>query len=168
MSYHSQWLSKIEDSSNPTEYQAFVERYYTLEKDAYDQIFAAGQDTVQGKASEMARSLGFGKDMVVYLGFLDGINSCLETELDLESVEDDTELTLKIDFEKLYWKMHEVKADWLYSLPSWDNVLSEDRRTELAKSYRQSKIVRHEKVGRNDPCPCGSGKKYKACCGKNQ
>ena len=24
------------------------------------------------------------------------------------------------------------------------------------------------KVGRNDPCPCGSGKKYKECCGKNQ
>ena len=24
-----------------------------------------------------------------------------------------------------------------------------------------------QKVGRNDPCPCGSGKKYKACCGKN-
>ncbi|MCB1236940.1 MAG: SEC-C domain-containing protein, partial [Verrucomicrobiae bacterium] len=23
------------------------------------------------------------------------------------------------------------------------------------------------KVGRNDPCPCGSGKKYKACCGRN-
>lgn len=29
-------------------------------------------------------------------------------------------------------------------------------------------IVKKEKVGRNDPCPCGSGKKYKACCGKNQ
>ena len=24
------------------------------------------------------------------------------------------------------------------------------------------------KIGRNDPCPCGSGKKYKACCGRNQ
>jgi preprotein translocase subunit SecA len=23
------------------------------------------------------------------------------------------------------------------------------------------------KVGRNDPCPCGSGKKYKSCCGRN-
>ena len=23
------------------------------------------------------------------------------------------------------------------------------------------------KVGRNDPCPCGSGKKYKKCCGAN-
>lgn len=25
---------------------------------------------------------------------------------------------------------------------------------------------RHDKIGRNDPCPCGSGKKYKQCCGK--
>ena len=30
-------------------------------------------------------------------------------------------------------------------------------------------IVREEpKVGRNDPCPCGSGKKYKKCCGKDK
>nr|WP_053241426.1 SEC-C metal-binding domain-containing protein [Clostridium sp. DMHC 10] len=29
--------------------------------------------------------------------------------------------------------------------------------------------VRNEnKIGRNDPCPCGSGKKYKKCCGKNK
>ncbi len=28
-------------------------------------------------------------------------------------------------------------------------------------------IVNTEKIGRNDPCPCGSGKKYKKCCGKN-
>lgn len=27
-------------------------------------------------------------------------------------------------------------------------------------------VVNHKKVGRNDPCPCGSGKKYKKCCGK--
>ena len=25
----------------------------------------------------------------------------------------------------------------------------------------------NKKIGRNDPCPCGSGKKYKHCCGKN-
>ena len=32
------------------------------------------------------------------------------------------------------------------------------------------KTIRNEepKVGRNDPCPCGSGKKYKNCCGRNQ
>lgn len=26
--------------------------------------------------------------------------------------------------------------------------------------------VRSHKIGRNDPCPCGSGRKYKKCCGK--
>ena len=29
-------------------------------------------------------------------------------------------------------------------------------------------VVKSEKVGRNDPCPCGSGKKYKNCCGANR
>jgi preprotein translocase subunit SecA len=29
-------------------------------------------------------------------------------------------------------------------------------------------VVRKDvKIGRNDPCPCGSGKKYKNCCGRN-
>ena len=30
----------------------------------------------------------------------------------------------------------------------------------------QPKQRQNKKVGRNDPCPCGSGKKYKKCCGK--
>jgi preprotein translocase subunit SecA len=30
-----------------------------------------------------------------------------------------------------------------------------------------TQVVRGEKIGRNDPCPCGSGKKYKKCCGAN-
>ena len=29
-------------------------------------------------------------------------------------------------------------------------------------------VVKGRKIGRNDPCPCGSGKKYKNCCGKNK
>ena len=29
-------------------------------------------------------------------------------------------------------------------------------------------VVKTVKVGRNDPCPCGSGKKYKKCCGQNE
>ena len=31
---------------------------------------------------------------------------------------------------------------------------------------RKGRTVKKEKIGRNDPCPCGSGKKYKNCCGK--
>ena len=38
---------------------------------------------------------------------------------------------------------------------------------EIEKAYKKTKTVVKEKtVGRNDACPCGSGKKYKKCCGK--
>jgi len=38
---------------------------------------------------------------------------------------------------------------------------------ELAQAWKKAhtqKVREHEKIGRNDPCPCGSGKKYKNCC----
>ncbi len=35
-------------------------------------------------------------------------------------------------------------------------------------SISSSTVRKSKKVGRNDPCPCGSGKKYKKCCGKNE
>ena len=39
---------------------------------------------------------------------------------------------------------------------------------ELYKEQKSSTtIVKPKKIGRNDPCPCGSGKKYKKCCGRN-
>ncbi len=45
-----------------------------------------------------------------------------------------------------------VNGEWLYS----EGLL------------RPTTVVREgKKVGRNEPCPCGSGKKYKNCCGKN-
>lgn len=37
---------------------------------------------------------------------------------------------------------------------------------ESDKNTKSQPIVKENKVGRNDPCPCGSGKKYKQCCGK--
>ena len=36
------------------------------------------------------------------------------------------------------------------------------------KSGGNNTVVNTQKVGRNEPCPCGSGKKYKNCCGRNQ
>ena len=45
-------------------------------------------------------------------------------------------------------------------------VMTEERRKELYKIQKSSKtVVKPPKVGRNDPCPCGSGKKFKKCCG---
>ncbi len=42
----------------------------------------------------------------------------------------------------------------------------EQARMAGAGDMQVQQVVRSgEKVGRNDPCPCGSGKKYKKCCG---
>ena len=88
----------------------------------------------------------------------------------IEKLEEDSEIHLKIDFTRLYKKMVEYKADHLYSLPQWDNIFTEEEREVLYKEQKRSTTVVNEgpKIGRNDPCPCGSGKKYKKCCGANK
>ena len=49
-----------------------------------------------------------------------------------------------------------------------DGKKASDMVTEATNAMAKAKPVRTgPKVGRNDPCPCGSGKKYKHCCGKN-
>ena len=103
-------------------------------------------------------------------GFLDGINESLKGyENPIETMDEQTVVKIEIDPEKLYYNMVEAKAEWLYSLPEWDTILSEEKKKELYKKQKASgTIVKGAKVGRNDPCPCGSGKKYKKCCGSNQ
>ena len=80
----------------------------------------------------------------------------------------DTVVKIEIDPEKLYYNMVEAKAEWLYGLPQWEQLLPEEKKKELYKKQKASgTIVKGQKIGRNDTCPCGSGKKYKNCCGKN-
>ncbi|NBV21507.1 MAG: preprotein translocase subunit SecA [Proteobacteria bacterium] len=51
--------------------------------------------------------------------------------------------------------------------PPVKNAASSDMVTEASEAMSRAKPVRTgPKVGRNDPCPCGSGKKYKQCCGR--
>ena len=42
-----------------------------------------------------------------------------------------------------------------------------DEARNISQSKPQPIVNNGPKIGRNDPCPCGSGKKYKNCCGKN-
>ena len=101
------------------------------------------------------------------MGFIDGISESLKEDIVLEEIEADSQISLKIDFEKLYFNMLSVEAEWLYTLPGWEGILSAEERKEIEKSYKKTKTVVKEKtVGRNEPCPCGSGKKYKKCCGR--
>ena len=86
----------------------------------------------------------------------------------MEELEADSEVSLAYDKELLYKNMVEAKAEWLYNLPEWEPLLTQERRQELYREQKSSKtVVKGPKIGRNDPCPCGSGKKYKKCCGRD-
>lgn len=168
MSYFSEWNERIEDTSDEKRFNEFVESYYSSEQHAYDLILRAyPNENLEGTAKELADRLEYDGDMILFLGFLDGVNESLKTPLDLEAVEDDTPLKLEIDYEKLLYNMHDAKASWLFKLESWENVFTEEEREAIAKRFRKDHIAVSHKVGRNDPCPCGSGKKYKKCCGRN-
>ena len=98
---------------------------------------------------------------------MDGVTTSLKNELDVCKIKMDSEIDLDIDFEKLYFNMHKADADYLWGLEEWNEVFSEEKRIEIYNEFRRSRTVHVEKKpGRNEPCPCGSGKKYKNCCGK--
>lgn len=141
--------------------------YFQIEKGIYEQILSAPSEVVTGTVKELAER--YGTEILIMTGFLDGINESLKGyENPIETMEEDTQVKIEIDPEKLYYNMVEAKADWLYELSVWEDILSEEKRKELYKTQKASGTIRKEKkVFPNDPCPCGSGKKYKKCCGKN-
>lgn len=166
MSLFSEWQAIAEAERQPAESRKFWNDYFALETENYKKILGNFAHTYSGKLSELAEE--FGMDEVTFTGFLDGINTSLKKEMKLDSLKSSSKVELDIDFEKLYFNMLDCKADWLYTLPEWDAILTEERRKEITREFRASKMyIRMETAGRNDPCPCGSGKKYKKCCGKD-
>ena len=164
MTLFEKWREIAEQERTPQANEAFWKEYFLKEKDNYADILANNRKTLKGTLSEVASS--FNMDTVTFIGFLDGINTSLLNEVELENLEDSSELDIEIDYEKLYFNMLDAKAEWLYNLPEWENILPADKRMEITKEYRVANMAISNKIGRNDPCPCGSGKKYKKCCGK--
>ncbi len=149
---------------NSRQGKAIWDKYFAQEKAIYEQLLADPSQVVTGTVRELADR--YGMELNYMAGFLDGINESLKTPNPIEEMEEDTAVALDIDLEKLYYHMVEAKADWLYELPAWGELLSEERRKELYWEQKKSgTVVKEKKIGRNDPCPCGSGKKYKKCCG---
>jgi preprotein translocase subunit SecA len=46
------------------------------------------------------------------------------------------------------------------------NIVKKEAAPAAAAASRREAVPADKRTGRNDPCPCGSGKKYKKCCGK--
>ena len=162
MKPYKAWKQITESEMTPEQYAQFWKEYLSEEEKIYKQILNQDPD-IAGSIQVLSEK--YGVDETTFTGFLDGINPSLTEELDLDNLELDTELNFTINYETLYYNMHVAKAKWLYNINTWETILSKEIRKEIKSKYRSSvMIVKTNKIGRNDPCPCGSGKKYKKCC----
>ena len=161
-----QWRAIAYDQSlSNAELQNFWGSYFVIEKEIYEQLLENPDVEVKGTVKELAEK--YGQEVLTMVGFLDGINDSLVTPNPIETMDEDTVVSLAFDKALLYKNMVAAKADWLYELPQWDAIFTEEKRKELYKEQKSSRTVHVEKkVYPNDPCPCGSGKKYKKCCGR--
>lgn len=165
MSLYENWMKKA-FSQEGSSIEAVWEEYLPKEQKIYEYIIGEKVEKVEGKVSELAERFDMTAEMIV--AFIDGLNASLEEPFEMESLTEDSEVCININFEKLFKLMVEYKAEHLSTLPQWDGIFDEETRKRLALEQKKSKtIVKGEKIGRNDPCPCGSGKKYKKCCGAN-
>ena len=166
MALLQQWRDMAYDQqADKAKLQQFWAIYFTKEKDIYAELLKNPDELVRGTVKELAEK--YGLSIMEMTGFLDGINESLVEANPIEEMEEDTVVSLKFDKEKLYKNMVDAKADWLYELPQWDKIFDKEKKHELYLEQKKSgTIVKGPKIGRNDPCPCGSGKKYKQCCGK--
>ena len=167
MALLEQWRDMAySESVDRQKLQALWTEYFQLEKNIYAELLKNPDEAVSGTVKELAEK--YGVDLMTMTGFLDGINDSLKVPNPIEEMEEDTVVSLDFDKELLYKNMVAADAEWLYNLPEWEQIFDEGKRKALYKEQKASTTIRKpEKVYPNDPCPCGSGKKYKKCCGKN-
>ncbi len=161
-----QWReTAYDEKADKGKLQKFWADYFNIEKEIYEQLLTEPDVQVSGTVKELAEK--YGQSVFTMTGFLDGINDSLIEPNPIETMDEDTPVSLAFDKEKLYKNMVDAKADWLYELPQWNDIFTEERQKELYLEQKKSgTVVKPAKIGRNDPCPCGSGKKYKYCCGR--
>lgn len=153
------------ESEGKDKLQKLWAAYFQEEKDIYAQLLKNPDEVVRGTVQELADK--YQVSLMTMTGFLDGINDSLKESNPIEEMEEDTVVNLGFDKELLYKNMVAAEADWLYNLEEWEDIFDEDTRKALYREQKSSStIVKDAKVYPNDPCPCGSGKKYKKCCGR--
>lgn len=165
MTLYEQWKELIENQTEDT-FEEFWKEYSEAETKLYSDILDDPAKKIEGTLGELAAASEIRP--VIYMGFLDGIDTSLKKSNDFQNFDENSQVEIEIEPETLFYNMLAAGADYLYGLPQWEDILGLDKMKEIAKKYKQSKtVVKEKKIGRNEPCPCGSGKKYKHCCGRN-
>lgn len=155
------------ETANKGDLQRLWNQYFEDEKGIYVKILKNPDEVVTGTVKELSEK--YDVTIMTMTGFLDGINDSLKEKNPIEEMEEDTVVNLGFEKELLYKNMVAAGADWLYNLKEWEPIFDEEKRKELYKEQKSSMtIVKEDKIYPNDPCPCGSGKKYKKCCGRGK
>ena len=146
MSLLSQWRDYAYGFDDRTpEGKQFWFDYFQAEKGIYEIILANPKaDPVKGTVKALAEK--FEVSIQTMIGFLDGIDDSLITSNNLDEVTEDSEVTLGIDYEKLYMNMVGCNAEWLYTLPAWDKILTQEKRDELYKKEKTSRTLVKEEM----------------------
>ena len=164
MTLFEEWRDLIENQTEDT-FPEFWKEYSEAETKIYSDILDRPEEKMTGTLGELAEK--YQVRPVIFMGFLDGVDSSLKKSNDFENFDENSQVEVEIEPEKLFYNMLAADAEYLYGLPQWETILGEEKMTQIAKEYKRSKtIVKGKKIGRNEPCPCGSGKNYKHCCGK--
>jgi hypothetical protein len=165
MTLYETWIKTAYDQQGQTN-KKFWNSYMPLETQVYEDILAEGTGIINMPLGDFAKKYNLRAEYAV--GFLDGIGGALDEAVDVEKIDVDYVIDIKINFEKLFKKMVEYKAKHLYTLPGWENLFSTEQQEVMIDEQRRSgTFTADEKPGRNDPCHCNSGKKYKKCCGQS-
>ena len=164
MTLFEEWRDLIENQTEDT-FPEFWKEYSEAETKIYSDILDRPEEKMTGTLGELAEK--YQVRPVIFMGFLDGVDSSLKKSNDFENFDENSQVEVEIEPEKLFYNMLAADAEYLYGLPQWETILGEEKMAQIAKEYKRAKtIVKGKKIGRNEPCPCGSGEKYKHCCGK--
>lgn len=159
------WRQVAYEQQDQAAGEAFWQEYFLQEKSVYEKLLDNYDEAVTGTVADLAKK--YDMEVLTFVGFLDGINDSLKEPNPIEDMKEDTKVSLDFDNEKLFRNMVDAKADWLYTLPQWNDIYdSETQKAMVMDQKRSHTFVAEKKIGRNDMCPCGSGKKYKHCCGR--
>ena len=96
MSLYADWKNLCENHANNDEEIKFWQNYLESEAGIYNEILNNKIDVVEGVVSELAAKYGVSNE--IFMGFMDGINESIEESLDLEAIEADTQVSIKIDW----------------------------------------------------------------------
>ncbi len=136
MALLEQWQKvAYNEKADRGELQRFWQRYFLLEKGVYEKLLTNPDEKVEGTVKELADK--YGLSIMDMTGFLDGINESLVEPNPIDTMEEDTKVSLVFDKEKLYKNMVDAKADWLYELPMWNDIFDPETKKETVSGAEE-------------------------------